>query len=287
VSSTTGIFFYYQQGERLKDFPQALEGILEKEDALLFDAFYPYKPPSPFDISPVPLEKILKVHSHEMVQRIKASGDYEGALYSSAGTLAAAIRVWTGEIRNAFVFTGYGDHHAGSNFYGGGCYFNGAAIAIRELRESFNAGSFAIIDTDAHHGNGTWELFEEDRKVLYICFCSGPSLEKNLNVNVHVPFRVRDDFYLDLVKNTLKSWIPSIRPEIIFWNWGYDGTIGEYGDIGLSPNIHIQLAREIKRIATEICQGRLIVILCGGGQRSLAHFLIPRIINILMDESNL
>jgi len=28
----TGIFFYYQQGERLKDFPQALKVILEKEN---------------------------------------------------------------------------------------------------------------------------------------------------------------------------------------------------------------------------------------------------------------
>jgi hypothetical protein len=28
----TGIFSPYQQGERMKDFPQALQGILEKEE---------------------------------------------------------------------------------------------------------------------------------------------------------------------------------------------------------------------------------------------------------------
>jgi hypothetical protein len=25
-------------------------------------------------------------------------------------------KIWVGEIDNAFVFTGYGDHHTGSNF---------------------------------------------------------------------------------------------------------------------------------------------------------------------------
>ncbi len=35
--------------------------------------------------------------------------------------------IWQGKVDNAFVFTGFGDHHAGRNFYGGMCYFNGAA----------------------------------------------------------------------------------------------------------------------------------------------------------------
>jgi acetoin utilization deacetylase AcuC-like enzyme len=43
---------------------------------------------------------------------------------------------------------------------GGACYFNGAAIAIQELRNRFGAGRFVIIDTNAHHGDGTWEILE-------------------------------------------------------------------------------------------------------------------------------
>jgi hypothetical protein len=48
-----GIFFYYQKGERLRDFPEALKGILEKENVFLYDAFYPLKPPSSFDLDPI------------------------------------------------------------------------------------------------------------------------------------------------------------------------------------------------------------------------------------------
>ena len=281
----TGIFFYYQQGERLRDFPQALGGILDKDHVLFYDAFYPSKPKSSFDLEPIPKDTLHTIHSPEMVERVEATGDYEGAVYSAAGTVAAAMRIWSGEITNAFVFTGYGDHHAGSNFFGGGCYFNGAALAIHELRGKFGLRRFAIIDTDAHHGDGTWELFENNPNVLYMCFCSGQFQEKNNNVNIRVPFRVNDSRYLALAKDAFERWCKSFQPEIIFWNWGYDGSAGEYGDIGLTPELHFQMARDIKHMAQEMCTGRLVVILCGGSRRKLASFLIPRIIEILTDQS--
>jgi len=280
----TGIFFHYQQGERLKDFPQALDGILEKNNVFFYDALYLSKPKSSTDLEPIPVETLHKIHSPVMVGRVKATGNYEGALYSAAGTLSAAIKVCSGELSNAFVFTGFGDHHAGSTFYGGECYFNSAAIAIHELREKLGVKRFAVIDTDAHHGNGSWELFQDNLDVLYICLCPEPSGGKAQNVNIQVPPEVTDQGYLSLVKEALYNCVKGFLPEIIFWNWGYDGTNGEYGDIGLSPESHLQMAREIRQFAEEICNGRLVVILCGGSRRDLATFLIPRILEILAGE---
>ena len=280
---STGIFFHYQRGERLKDFPQALDGILNKENVFFYDAFYPSKPESSFDLEPIPLEILHKVHTPETVQRVRETGDYEGAVYSAAGTLSAAKKICTGELKSAFAFTGYGDHHAGSTFFGGGCYFNGAAIAIHELIDKFSVKRFAIIDTDAHHGDGTWELFEKRHDVLYVCLCSGESRVNNENINVHVPSRIDDGGYLALVKDALKKWVRAFAPEIIFWNWGYDGTVGEYGDMGLTHQLHAQLAMEIKKTAEAICNGRLIVILCGGSRRDLARLIIPSIIAVLAD----
>jgi acetoin utilization deacetylase AcuC-like enzyme len=261
-----------------------LKGILEKENVFLYDAFYPLKPPSSFDLDPIPLELIYQVHSSEMVEQVKTTGSFEGALLSAAGTVRAAERIWKGEIDNAFVFTGYGDHHAGSNFCGGGCYFNGAAIAIQELRNRFGVKRFAIIDTDAHHGDGTWEIFGTDRDVLYVCFCGNPNWDENNKVDIHIPVGVTDMVYLEMIRRTLSTRLRIFQPEVLFWNWGYDGTRGEYGDIGLTPNFHILLASEIKAAANEICRGRLIVVLCGGSQRNLARYLIPKIIGILSAE---
>ena len=277
----TGIFFHYHEGERLRDFPQALEGILDRDNVFLYDAFYPSKAPSAFDLEPIPEEWLYQVHTPEMVERVKAIGAFEGALFSAAGTVAASIRIWQCEIDNAFVLTGYGDHHAGRNSFGGGCCFNGAAIAIHQLRRQFGARRLAIVDTDAHHGDGTWDIFEDDADVLYVCFCSGSYQDKNNKVNIRVPWRVSDEGYLRLVDEDFLPRMEAFEPEALFWNWGYDGTQGEYGDIGLSPDSHVRLAEAFRRAADELCQGRLVVVLCGGRRRDLARRLIPQVISVL------
>jgi acetoin utilization deacetylase AcuC-like enzyme len=278
---STGLFFYYQEGDRLRDFPQALGKILSKDNVFFYDAFYPSKPKSFFELEPIRTESLLKVHTPEMVKRVKTSGAFEGALYSAAGTLSAATKICSGKLTNAFVFTGYGDHHAGSNFFGGGCYFNGAAIAVHELQENWGLKRVSILDTDAHHGDGTWELFAERPEVLYICFCREPSHETNGNVNVHIPMQARDEGYLHIARYVFDRWIRPFSPEIIFWNWGYDGTVEEYGDMGLSPEFHVRLCSEIKEVAEDVSKGRLVVVLCGGSRRDLARLIIPGVIEVL------
>jgi acetoin utilization deacetylase AcuC-like enzyme len=49
-------------------------------------------------------------------------------------------------------------HHAGPTAYGGSCYLNNAAIAAQALRQS-GAARVAVLDLDAHHGNGTQAIF--------------------------------------------------------------------------------------------------------------------------------
>ena len=281
----TGIFFYYQEGNRLRDFPDALKGILEREGVFFYDAFYPSKPASSFDLNPISDESLLQVHSSEMIEEVRRTGVFEGALLSATGTVRAAEKIWRGEIDNAFVFTGYGDHHAGPDFFGGGCYLNGAAIAIQELRRGCGVKKFAIIDTDPHHGDGTWEIFETNPDVLYVCFCGNPPQEEKNNINIQVPHRVKNEEYLGLIKEGFLRRVKTFCPEILFWNWGYDGTRGEYGDIGLTPEVHILLARKLKEIANEVSGGRFIIVLCGGHRRDLAQYLIPRIIEVLAEEN--
>ncbi len=57
-------------------------------------------------------------------------------------------------------------HHAGAGFFGGSCYLNNAAVAAQTLHDA-GLGRVAIIDLDAHHGNGTQQIFYERPDVLY------------------------------------------------------------------------------------------------------------------------
>ncbi|MBI4303704.1 MAG: hypothetical protein HY665_05155 [Chloroflexi bacterium] len=277
----TGIFFTYFQGERLRDFPQALSGILDKDNVFYYDAVYSSRQ-GLYYLEPLPEELLLKVHSRRMVDEIKLTGDYESALYSAGGTVQAASEIREGKIDNAFVFTSFGDHHAGRNFYGGWCYFNGAALAIATLREH-GVRRVAIVDTDCHHADGTRDIFGRDRDVLHVCFCHQNYSDDYNNIDVEIPNQTWDDEYLGRVKEEFVPRALAFQPSYIFWEFGYDATYGEYGDKGLSRDCHISLARLIKEVADEACQGRLVTILCGGSSRAIATYTIPRIIKCLAE----
>lgn len=57
-------------------------------------------------------------------------------------------------------------HHAGRSFFGGSCYLNNAAVAAQTLREG-RFDRVVIIDIDAHHGNGTQQIFYDRADVVY------------------------------------------------------------------------------------------------------------------------
>jgi acetoin utilization deacetylase AcuC-like enzyme len=56
-------------------------------------------------------------------------------------------------------------HHATRRSYAGCCYLNNTAAAAARLQAALD-GPVAVIDIDAHHGNGTQAIFYEDPQVL-------------------------------------------------------------------------------------------------------------------------
>ena len=263
------------------DFPQALNGILDKENVSYYDAVYDSSN-ALYYLEPVSEEILLKVHSRDMVQQVKLTGDYESALYSAGGTVQAAEKIYQGEIDNAFVFTSFGDHHAGRNFYGGMCYFNGAALAIAFLKEK-RVKRFAIVDTDSHHADGTRDIFASDDNVLHVCFCYQDYADNHNKVDIRIPDRTTDEEYLARARQEFVPKALAFKPDYLFWEFGYDATQGEYGDKGLTKDCHLKLAKLIKGVADEVCSGRLITILCGGSSRAIATYTIPRIIRCLAE----
>jgi len=92
-------------------------------------------------------------------------GTYRGARAAVDGALTAAALVRGGEAA-VYAPVRPPGHHAGTSYFGGSCYLNNAAIAANWLA-SEGAGPVAIIDIDAHHGNGTQQVFYERGDVLY------------------------------------------------------------------------------------------------------------------------
>ena len=277
----TGIFLPCFEGERLKDFPQALAPILDKENVLYYDGIY-RDGANIFYLQAVPDRLLTMVHTPEMIAQVKRTGYFETALYSAGATVQAVEEIYRGHIDNAFAFTGTGDHHAGRDFFGGWCYFNGAALAITALREK-GWRKFAIVDTDSHHGDGTRDIYQLDKDVLHICFCFQEYSDEYNNIDVCIPNTTSDEYYQKRMSQILPEAVKDFGPQIIFWELGYDATRGDYGDKGITRDCHLEFCRIIKNSADETCQGKLITILCGGSRRDLATYIIPRVITQLTE----
>ena len=92
-------------------------------------------------------------------------GTWEAARAAADTALTAADLVAAGEAPVAYACTRPPGHHVTRTAYGGSCYLNNAALAAARLREAL-AGPVALVDVDAHHGNGAQSIFAERTDVL-------------------------------------------------------------------------------------------------------------------------
>ena len=281
----TGIFYhpsysrrsYLTVGARLADFPMALDGILRDERVKLYEP------------GPVSRDLLLKVHTPGLIEGVKGDPLCSTAWHSAGGVVMAGEKIAEGEIGNAFAFIGAGGHHSGRDFFGGYCCFNDVALCVANLREKHGFRRFAILDTDAHHGDGTRELFLDDADILHVCFC-GREYESPDKTKVDVGYpdprgsgagRPMNVVYFDRVAHQFPDRVRRFRPDLLFWYFGFDTHQGDYGDIGLTGPCYWNIALLMRDLAGEACGGKLAVVLGGGSRTELATYLIPPVIERL------
>ena len=110
-----------------------------------------------FDATPITAGTWTAVHAAAQVALTAAS-------YLSAGD------------RSAFALSRPPGHHASTDYCGGYCYLNNAAIAAQWLRGA-GCARVAILDVDYHHGNGTQSIFYARDDVLFVSIHADPDEE--------------------------------------------------------------------------------------------------------------
>jgi acetoin utilization deacetylase AcuC-like enzyme len=91
-------------------------------------------------------------------------GTWEAVRAAADVALSAADLVLAGEPA-AYACCRPPGHHAARACFGGSCYLNNAALAAARLRDA-GAGPVALLDIDAHHGNGSQAIFYEEPSLL-------------------------------------------------------------------------------------------------------------------------
>jgi acetoin utilization deacetylase AcuC-like enzyme len=134
------------------------------------DRVVPYLFPTPAMLAGMPARTPVAVHARAGMwcydtMTLVGPGTWPAARAAVDVALTAAGLV-AGGTRLAYGLCRPPGHHATPAGYGGSCYLNNAAVAAEALRRHGFA-RVAVLDVDAHHGNGTQAIFWARPDVFY------------------------------------------------------------------------------------------------------------------------
>jgi acetoin utilization deacetylase AcuC-like enzyme len=141
------------------------------DDLVGQDRVVPYVFPTPAMTQGMPPTRAAATHGRAGqfgydTMTLVGPGTWEAARAAVDCALTAADLVTRGPESTAYALCRPPGHHATRDGYGGSCYLNNAAIAAQALRDAGHA-TVAVVDLDAHHGNGTQAIFWERGDVRY------------------------------------------------------------------------------------------------------------------------
>ena len=245
-----------------------------------------WKKPSKFDRS------LLKItHNSDYINFVEKSFPEKGlsfldgdtiispgskeATSDAVGSIITAIDgVQNNEFKNAFCAVRPPGHHAEKNKAMGFCIYNNVAVGANYLIKRYKLNKIAIIDFDVHHGNGTQNIFYDNKKVLYISTHqfpyypgSGTEQEKgkhNNIFNIPLPAGTTSEEYLNAYEFVLKK-LNEFKPEFILLSAGFDAHKDDpLAQFKLESRDFYKITKRTLELSKLHCEGKVVSILEGG-----------------------
>jgi acetoin utilization deacetylase AcuC-like enzyme len=206
-----------------------------------------------------------------------SAGSWDAALAAAGCATAAAAAVAAGA-PVAFALSRPPGHHATAHRAMGFCLFNNVAIAVRRLQALGAARRVLVLDWDAHHGNGTQDVFYDDPSVYVLSLHldaphypgTGSAAERGAGRghgttrNVPLPAGTPAAEYRARFAEALDDALSSFAPELVVASVGLDALEGDpEGGLGLAPaDLHALTAEVLERLPAEA--RRFVGVLEGG-----------------------
>jgi acetoin utilization deacetylase AcuC-like enzyme len=238
---------------------------------------------------PATTAELARVHDEELISSIERSSaegggwldadtatveaSYDAALLAAGAGLSAVEALDAGEAEAAFCAVRPPGHHATPVRSMGFCLFNNVAVTAAALAE--RGERVLVVDYDAHHGNGTQEVFWTDRRVAYVSYHQFPLYPgtgglrevgegdgHGTTVNLPLPAGATGDAYLAGVDEVLAPFAAAFRPTWLLISAGFDAHRADpITDLGLSAGDYADLTAALLEL---VPAGRRIVFLEGG-----------------------
>jgi acetoin utilization deacetylase AcuC-like enzyme len=239
-------------------------------------------------------EEILRIHRRAYLESLSAAvrraptqldpdtyaspQSLEVARLAAGGSIDLARAIARGDLTTGLAAVRPPGHHAEAHRAMGFCLFNNVAIAAAALRAEEGVERILILDWDVHHGNGTQRSFEEDPNLLYFSTHqypfypgsgavdeTGSGRGEGATVNVPLPAGCNDSVYVGVLQRILVPVTLTFRPEVLLVSAGFDAHRDDpLGGMRVSGDGFAAMAAMVRRLADEVCGGRLAHFLEGG-----------------------
>ncbi|XP_061362152.1 histone deacetylase 15 isoform X2 [Gastrolobium bilobum] len=259
-------------------------------------------------------EELISVHSWEHIESVEVTSDSTSSYFTSdtyanehsarAARLAAGIcadlasTIVSGRAKNGFALVRPPGHHAGVSHAMGFCLHNNAAVAALAAQAA-GARKVLILDWDVHHGNGTQEIFEKNKSVLYISlhrheggkFYPGTGAADEVGSMgaegycVNIPWGrggVGDNDYIFAFQNVVLPIASEFAPDFTIISAGFDAARGDpLGCCDVTPSGYAKMTHMLNALSG----GKLLVILEGGYNLRSISSSATAVIKVLLGES--
>ncbi len=197
---------------------------------------------------------------------------YRAALHAAGAAILGADLVLGEKVANAFCSVRPPGHHAEHARAMGFCFFNNVAVGAAHALEAHGLERVAIVDFDVHHGNGTEDIFRDDPRVMMVSTFqhpfypySGVTGRSERMVNIPLPAYTSGSAFREVVES---QWLPALqvfRPQAIFISAGFDAhRDDDMAALALVEDDYVWVTRQIKDVAAQHAEGRIISCLEGG-----------------------
>lgn len=267
--------------------PEAPARLSAISDHLIVQGLAPYL--ASRDAPLASFEQLLRVHSAAYLQDLQDSSPevgivhldpdtamcphtWQAALRAAGAGVMAVDLVMAGEVRNAFCAVRPPGHHAERAKAMGFCFFNNIAVAVAHALAVHKLARVAIVDFDVHHGNGTEHCFHGNEQVLMVGTFqhpfypySGTENPAPNMLNVPLPAGADGVVFRRAMSERCLPRLREFKPEMILISAGFDAHYEDgLGNMKLLEKDYARVTEQIKQIADETAQGRIVAMLEGG-----------------------
>ncbi|WP_127477156.1 histone deacetylase family protein [Sulfurivermis fontis] len=211
----------------------------------------------------------------------------DAALHAAGAVVLGVDLVMSGEMETAFCAIRPPGHHAERQRAMGFCFFNNVAVGAAHALAQHGLERVAILDFDAHHGNGIEDIFKDDPRVLYCSSFQHPfypetPLADRPNL---IHSRLRKGAYSEEFQQAVtEQWLPALdrfAPQLIMVSAGFDAHFeDDMSGLNLLDTDYAWVTERIMEVAVVHCASRVVSALEGGyvmnalGRSAAAHIKV-------------